>query len=133
MELVLERSSAERTLDFALARGRLLPPVESDDAVDVVDDSLDDDRRLVVLDGLEQLSERGFARSVSSAEGCLAPEPAGLLRALLTGRVLIRRPYAAAVPVVCGEPDLVVNEPFRRPWDRAGRQPHLAVPLSRLV
>jgi hypothetical protein len=53
MELVLEERATKRSLDLALACSGLLPTVEpndSHDVIDVVDDALDDDRRLLVLD-----------------------------------------------------------------------------------
>ena len=64
VQLVLEERLAQCLLDLALAGVRRLPAVEAhrpNDLVDVVDDALDDDRRVIVLGFLEQLGQRGLA------------------------------------------------------------------------
>ena len=56
MELVLEQCAAEGSLHFAFPGRGVLPAVEtddSDDLVDVIDDTFDNDRCLGVLDRLE--------------------------------------------------------------------------------
>jgi branched-chain amino acid transport system substrate-binding protein len=65
VEPILEQSLAQRVLDFTLTSVRVLPPVKTHvahDLIDVGNDSLDDDGGVGVLDALEQVSESRLAQ-----------------------------------------------------------------------
>lgn len=60
----LEQDAAQRLLHLTLAGDRLLPAVEADEAhyfVDLGDDALNDHRRFLVANFLEECCERGLS------------------------------------------------------------------------